>query len=140
MNFLKLNQGSLKTEIVNSDDYVSSLKCLQDIVGGWICDATRYFDLPKGIVAYVNDEGLLKPGFEPTVITAFSVLNGKKIENSPLVGNIAFGRVDEMGEDVELSDKDIEDIRKMLDSYPEITVEWNGEKVTCLYNYYFVFD
>lgn len=116
MKFLKLDTEFEFTEI-DSDDYESSYEALSDAVGGLICTAREYFDLPEGIDAFVNDEGLLM-GLEPILKYDYrNQLNGE-LYYGLLVGNAVFCRVNDAGETQGLSDEDIKIIKKSIIGMP----------------------
>lgn len=87
----------VEEQIIEND-----LKPKQEIVGGYIqCLDSGIEDID----IIINEEGKLL-GLEPNIIWSF----GRDI----LVGNVIFSRLNwENGEFVSLTDKDIEDIKKM---------------------------
>lgn len=116
MKFLKLLPG-FEFEVIESGD--DTLTTLQNAVGGWIAQAGGYFDLPEGVEAWVDDEGLLKEDYDYSVI--FRDRDMKFAGG--LAGPVVFARYDEEGNTLGLSSEDINDIRSRIINMPICVIE-----------------
>lgn len=115
MKFLKLN-SNLTFETIDVDSYSSTYEALHEGVEGYSCLATGYFDLPDGIDAWVNDEGLLDERFDPVMVYRFEDQVGE------LMGNVVFTRTNATGETLGLSDEDVETIKKRITKMTRLVV------------------
>ncbi len=127
MEFLKLEPGLNFEPVAVSKG--KTYEALRDGVGGLICSASAYFDLPEGVDAWVNDEGLLHDGFEPVMIYE------ARGHQMPLMGNVMFSRSDEEGETLGLTSDDILAIKESVYKSPKVFVQnkETGASYPCLY-------
>lgn len=113
MKFLKLNTN-LTFEVIE-DDTKDALELAQECVGGLIESADGYFDLPSNVHAWVNEEGLLM-NLDPVLVFTY----GDKI--GWLAGTAVFTGIDEEGWITSLTDEQIENAKRSIQSMPEMII------------------
>lgn len=131
MKFLKMDTD-YNFHVIDSEDHKSPYDALSNAVGGLITTATGYFDLPKGIDAFVNDEGLLVR-LKPVLAYFYENRERCSFDAGYIVGNVVFCKADDGYDDnpdLGLSDEDIEEIKKSIEHMPTIPGP-NGEPMLC---------
>lgn len=115
--FLVLEAGTLDMEERSLDDFKNEYDAIYESVGGLICSVTGYFDLPRDVQAWVDDEGLLKQ-LKPSCITTATNPFTREREVIHLAGNVVFTGTTGLGETRPLEDEELIAIKKKLLNLP----------------------
>ena len=120
MKFLKLKED-LTTEVIETGGRPSA-DVIHEGVDGLFCSVRGYFDLPPGIWAWANDEGLYRDDFEPVMYYKHDLGDGV------LKGPIVFTGMSDAGQTLGLSDELIEEIKISVEGMPCCRVSGDGTK------------